>query len=144
MKHGSTAGRRLLRPVVALAVLVAIAGCSYLCITFYTLDGPSLEQGRERASELLAALGGYREAKGRYPAAIEALVPEYLTSTPRPAWRYEYTYIACSDGTGYILFFPLRGSSDDWCGYSSGAGEWKCTDSIPPYFYDRPCISDTD
>lgn len=147
MRSGEWLGaqkRRLLRLFVALTVLVVVGGCSYLFITFYALDGPSIEQGRERASELLATLEKYREAHGQYPAVIEALVPEYLPSIPRPAWRYEYTYDACSDGTGYILYFELAGTADDWCGYSSGAGQWKCTDSLPPYFYDRPCISNTD
>ena len=133
--------RAFLRLLPALAIAVVVGGCSYLYVAFYAVDGPSLEQGRERAGELLVALEKYKEARGRYPPAIEALVPEHLASIPRPAWRYRYTYEACTDGTGFTLFFPQRGTSDGWCGYSSGPGEWKCTDSLPPYFYDRPCSS---
>ena len=120
-------------------VLILLFGCVYLYVTFFALDAASLQVGRARASDLLAALEQYRHDTESYPSALDQLVPDYLPSIPRPAWRYEYSYQACSQGTGYILYFRGRGDNDKWCGYSSGTGVWKCTDSIPPYYYDLPC-----
>lgn len=134
--------RSILRPILgvfAVVVLLGCVGCTYLYITIFAVDAASFEQGQERAGELLIALKQYEQDNGKFPAIVEDLVPKYLSAIPRPARRYEYIYDACSDGSGYILYFRLARSNDEWCGYSSGAEEWKCTDSIPPYYYDRPC-----
>lgn len=125
--------------MLAIVVLLGCVGCIYLYTTIFAVDAASFEQGQEHAGELLIALEQYEQDNGKFPTSVEDLVPAYLSAIPRPARRYKYTYDVCSDSTGYILYFRLAGSNDEWCGYSSGTEEWKCTDSIPPYYYDRPC-----
>jgi hypothetical protein len=131
--------RRIIRLTTLGLVVIVLLVCSTLYIQFYAIDGASLQQGQERAGELLAALERYQQTIGRYPSALSGLVPEYLPAVPRPAWRYEYYYDACPQGTGYTLYYRLGGTADDYCGYSSKAREWKCADSLPPYSYDSPC-----
>ena len=121
---------RLVLVLLAVGGFLILAVCAYLCFVFYAADAASLEQGRENASELLLALEKYRQDKGEYPQEMGALVPDYLSDIPRSAPRYEYSYKACANGSGYILYFRLTGANDEWCGYSTGTEEWKCTDSI--------------
>ena len=136
--------KRIIRTLVLALVIVVLLGCLGLHIEFYAIDGPTFEQGQERASNLLIALEEYTQIEGRYPADLERLIPDHLSTIPRPAWRYGYYYEPCSKGTSYILYFRLVGSADDWCGYSSKAREWACADSLPPYYYaqDSPCYSE--
>ena len=125
--------------VLAVALLIVCAGSVYLYVTIFAVDAASFEQGQARAEGLLVALEQYRQDTGAYPRTMESLVPDYLSAMPRPARRYEYLYKVCANGTGYILYFRLAGANDEWCGYGTGTKEWKCTDSIPPYYYDMPC-----
>lgn len=116
-----------------LSITIAGLTCFLLCVWFYSIDGASLEQGSERAQDILAALQEYKQETGRYPSNLDSLVPRYLSTTPRPAWRYHYTYEVCSDRENYRIYFRQSGDADNYCGYSSRAGMWKCTDSLPPF-----------
>lgn len=139
-----SANRKWVRPglylgVLAIALLPVCASCTYLYVTIFAVDAASFEQGQARAEGLLTALEQHRQDTGAYPRMMASLVPEYLSAIPQPARRYEYSYEACSNGAGYILYFRLAGANDEWCGYSTGTKEWKCTDSIPPCYYDMLC-----
>jgi hypothetical protein len=96
-----------------------------------TVDGPTLEQGRERASDLHAALEQVKATQGRYPPDLETLVPDYRDEIPRPAWRYGYVYRQCASGEGYVLSFKEAKIPDGICACSSGSGEWKCSADLP-------------
>jgi hypothetical protein len=128
--------RRTLSLVIAALVVVVLLVCLALYIGFYAIDGASLEQGQERASELLVAMEEYRQDIGRYPSGLSELVPDYLPAVPRPAWRYEYYCKVDQQGTKYFLYFRQARDADNYCGYSSEAKEWMCTDSVPPYTYE--------
>lgn len=115
---------------------------AFLCLTlgllaqFYGLDGPSRQNGESRAAPILSALQEYKNETGIYPADLTELVPTYLPSIPKPAWRWPYTYEykIREGGKEFVLQFMLgRNMDGDYCGYSSQTNEWKCADSMPPY-----------
>jgi len=111
---------------------VVILVCLALYISFYAIDGPSFQQGQERASELIAALEQYKRDSGEYPSNLCLLVPDYLSIIPRPAWRYKYgyyTYGPHSHPTEYRIDFRLKKSADDWGCYSSETKKWQRYDS---------------
>lgn len=113
-----------------------------LCLTFslfaqfYGLDGPSHQSGQIRAIPIISALDEYKNNTGKYPTDLSILIPTYLPSTPRPAWRwpYVYEYEARENGDGFILLFAVgRNMDGDYCGYSSQTKKWECADSTRPY-----------
>ena len=115
---------------------------SFLCLTlgllaqFYGLDGPSKQNGETKAAPILSALEEYKNKTGTYPANLSGLVPTYLPSIPRPAWRWPYTYeyeIREGGKEFVLLFLQGRNMDGDYCGYSSQTKEWKCADSMIPY-----------
>ena len=112
-------------------VVVGLLGCVYLYTTAYAIDGPTLEQGRERARDLLIALEQYKASEGLYPADLETLVPRYLVEIPRPAWRYRYGYQRCMSGERYVLTFKEAKIPDGSCAYSSYSAQWKCSNDLP-------------
>lgn len=42
--------------------------------------------GQETAEQLVKAIERFHRERGKYPAALDALVPAYLPSLPRPKW----------------------------------------------------------
>jgi len=128
--------QRLLRVGFAAIVVAGLLGCAYLYITTYALDAPSLEQGRGRAADLLIALEQYRASEGLYPPDLNALVPEYVAEIPRPAWRYVYGYKSCMSGERYVLAFREAKIPEGSCAYSSSSGEWRCSNDLPPYWWE--------
>jgi hypothetical protein len=82
----------------------------------------------KRAQPLIEALERYRQSEGYYPQDEQDLVPTYLSAIPKPAWRYPYFYIVCTDGTAYTVGFRPRGHSDltlQYWDYSSEHQAWK-------------------
>jgi hypothetical protein len=108
----------------------------------FRLDGPTAEQGQTRAQPLIDALERYRGANGEYPPDLETLVPTYIETIPKPAWRYHYVYIVCPDKSYYTLGFRPRGHSDltpEYWDYSSLQKAWKFGDGAPAYVYEKSC-----
>ena len=117
-----------------------LALTSFLCLTFglfaqfYGIDGPSAQDGEIRAAPILSALDEYKKDNGSYPAELDLLSPSYLSSIPRPAWRWPYAYEYELRKDEFILsFMQGRNLDGDYCGYSSQAKEWRCADSMRPY-----------
>lgn len=135
------ASRHPWRLLVLTSLLVI---CVIPIVMLFRLDGPAAQQGQQRAAPLMDALERYRHDEGRYPARLELLVPTYLPTVPRAAWRYPYTYIVCSNGAAYILGFRPGGHSDltpkSW-NYSSEHGAWKFgSGGVPPYYGEISCL----
>ena len=105
--------------------------CFFSYVWLNNLDGPTLEQGQGRAAPLIQALDAYRNKNGAYPNDLQKLVPAYLVTLPRPAWRYDYFYRTDDDRSQFSLNFEERGQArgDGFCGYRSATAQWQCTDS---------------
>lgn len=110
-------------------LLIIVLACGSAAVWFYNLDGAS------RASFLLVALLRYREKNNVYPNDLNELVPEYLSTIPRPSWRHEYYYLVNESRSEFSINFDQRGEAigDGFCGYSSSSMKWDCTDSIIVY-----------
>lgn len=128
-----TNARKPIVLTISIFALVVSLGCLALYIQFYAVDGATPQQGQERAKDLLIALEQYRQFTGYYPASLTQLTPDYLSAVPRPAWRYTYDYQTRSQGTEYVIYFREGDDADNYCGYSSEAKQWRCTDSVLPY-----------
>lgn len=118
-----------------------LAALSLLCLTlglfaqFYGIDGPSISEGETRAAPILTALDEYKKDNGSYPATLDLLSPLYLSSIPRPAWRwpYAYEYKLLENNEFVLLFMQGRNMDGDYCGYNSQKKLWLCADSMSPY-----------
>jgi hypothetical protein len=130
-EHWRSSLQRPLRAGIVALVVVGLLGCVYLYVTAYAVDAPTLEQGRERASDLLTALERYKALEGVYPPTLDTLVLVDLPEIPRPAWRYRYGYWRCMSGEQYVLWFKEAKVPDGSCAYSSYSGEWKCSNDLP-------------
>jgi hypothetical protein len=108
-----------------LAVLLLVVAVEF------EFDGPSIEQGEQRAQPLIQALYAYRQDTGRHPADIHQLVPSYLAQVPKPGWRFYYTYDPCADGPGYRVEFQIRAAGGE-CAYISSVQTWRCHESMKP------------
>ena len=133
-EHWPSSVQRPLRAGFATLVVVGLLGCAYLYVTTYAVDGPTLEQGRERADNLLIVLEQYKASEGLYPPDLDALVPAYLAEIPRPAWRYGYSYMQCTSGERFVLAFKEAKIPDGSCAYGSYSAEWKYSNDLPQHW----------
>ena len=106
--------------------------CFIFLVDFYTLDGASLDTGKNIGEPIIRALEQYHTDLGIYPGILVSLVPKYMDSIPQPAWRYQFGYDTCSANKNYVLWFRRSNDVDTYCGYVSFKKEWRCSDSIPP------------
>lgn len=118
---------------------VIIFGCGFLYANVYALDAASDQQGQSRASTVLAALQTYKAATGKYPATLDDLVPQYILQIPRPARRYEYKYLTCREGAGYLLYYRLQGTAGTYCGYGDKFQMWQCVPIATARFQNSSC-----
>jgi len=116
-----------------------IFGCVFLYANVYALDAASYQQGQSRASNVLAALQTYKSATGKYPATLDDLVPQYILQIPRPTQRYEYGYLTCHQGAGYLLYYRLQGTAGTYCGYGDKFRMWQCVPIATARFQNSSC-----
>ncbi|HOU14539.1 MAG TPA: hypothetical protein PKZ84_15635 [Anaerolineae bacterium] len=140
----NTLTERIVRRVPAhlafiVVLVVIIFGCSFLYANVYAVDAADSQQGQARASDLLAALQTYKSATGKYPATLEDLVPQYILHIPRPARRYEYKYLTCWQGAGYLLYYRLQGTAGTYCGYGDKLFAWQCVPISTARFQNSSC-----
>jgi hypothetical protein len=98
--------------------------------------------GQQQAEAVIKALDAYYVDHNKYPALLDDLTPNYLSSVPMRGRYQAFSYQVCPDGKDYVLGFR-RGNpffyARTW-GYSSAIPEWHCFDgSAPPYYLDLPC-----
>jgi hypothetical protein len=88
--------RKLPLAELVVAVLVLAAGVGvYL---FAHRDQSAIEATKESGDVIVAALERYRDDTGRYPDALERLVPGQLGRLPPPAWGTAWRYGTFQDG----------------------------------------------
>ena len=124
----------------ALIVLATFVLSTCLCLgciftvspqLIMVLDQPTVQEGQERAKELIKALEQYKADTGKYPTKLDALVPSYLTAIPQPARGAQYEYELLSNGDEFTLSFDVGISLDgDYCEYISKTRIWQCSDKI--------------
>lgn len=127
------------RWAVIISCVGMVFGCVFLYVNVYALDAASYQQGQSRASDVLAALQTYKYATGKYPATLDDLVPQYILQIPRPARHYEYKYLTCRQGAGYLLYYRLQGTAGTYCGYGDKLFAWQCIPISTARFQNSSC-----
>jgi hypothetical protein len=120
--HGLRAG------LVAMLFLGPCA-CTFNA-AFLHLDGPTPQEGEQRAEPFIAALEQYRQERGTYP--LQLPVPEHMGHVPRPSRFSSYEYVTFPSSRNrqrYELSFLIRGDADTWDCYSSETKAWVLHDS---------------
>ena len=95
---------RLVRGAVLIGLYAAM-----MFLVVRTNRASNLE-ARTRADRVIAALHGYREARGTYPTHLTELVPEFLPAVPRAkdiAMSGEFTYVWSEDKGGFLMYVEL-------------------------------------
>lgn len=108
------------RVALCLAVLLLLlAGCEK------PGEGAKAEMGYKLARPVIAALDKYRQAEGRYPGDLQALVPAYMDPVPTGPDLPRLDYRLTSEGASYELTFRYVGPGMNVCNYTPGPG-WNC------------------
>ncbi len=105
--------------LVVLAALLLLAACAK------PGEGAKADAGYKLAAPVIDALQTYHALEGRYPAALDALVPVYLDTLPRETVTGPLQYKLASDGSGYELSFRYTGPGMNVCTYKPDAS-WRC------------------
>jgi hypothetical protein len=117
----------------------AIFGCVFLYANVYAIDTADYQQGQERAGDLVMALETYKHATGKYPVTLADMVPQYVLQILRPAWRYEFEYLTCRQGAGYLLYYRLQATAGKYCGYGDRLQTWQCVAISSARFQNSSC-----
>lgn len=77
--------RRDAWPTVRLALLFSLTA-----VAIMTIININNQLARQRATHLIEAIDLYRASNGRYPLALEALVPRYIVAIPRAKYTLAF------------------------------------------------------
>ena len=103
--HGVFGDRaRLVRGAILIGLYTAM-----MFLVVQTNRASNLE-ARTRADRVVAALHGYRDARGTYPSRLAELVPEFLPAVPRAkdiAMSGEFMYVWSEDKGGFLMYTEL-------------------------------------
>ena len=77
--------RRNAWPTVRLALLFSLTAVAIMAAI-----NINNHLARQRATHLIKAIDIYRASNGRYPLALEALVPRYITAIPRAKYTFAF------------------------------------------------------
>src|SRR5687768_17471105 len=94
-------------PFRALRVTALVVTAGVVIVLFGALlfSGPAAvgERNQARGDQIIAALERYKVANGSYPAALKALVPQFLESIPQPE-DAEWVYLPDASRAEFGLF----------------------------------------
>jgi hypothetical protein len=121
--------RRLFK-VAGSMLLVAMLGlCGFVNLVNAPDKADRDRQARGQASRLIAGLGDYRAEQGRYPAALEELVPRFVSEIPSSASGGGFEYAPIDDGREFELGYfeaPMGVlPSDGFNSYESRTASWR-------------------
>lgn len=109
------------------AVLIGLYAAMMLLVVL-TIRASNRE-ARVRADRVIAALQGYREARGTYPEHLAELVPEFLPAVPRAKDTFafgEFTYTWHEDSGGFLMYTDIPPFGRPY--YDLRSGTWKYMD----------------
>ena len=92
--------------------------------------------GMEQGTEIIEALEAHEDARGGYPEALDALVPEYLAELPLTLMRQPYYYRRFETGELlaseiYWLSFRVMRQEHVVCTYFKRLEAWDCNFESP-------------
>ncbi len=98
--------------------------------------GPRAAAGFHAAAPIIGALERFRQDRGRYPKALEELVPRYVHDSaafdlrrgrehPYPDLVRGFDYRR--EAGAYTLMFAYSGPGMNRCWYDSRSGKWEST-----------------
>jgi energy-converting hydrogenase Eha subunit A len=90
------------------AVLVGLYS-AMMFLVVWTLHA-SNHEARTRATRVIAALHGYREARGAYPEHLADLVPAFLPSVPRAkdiSTFGDFSYVWSEKDGGFLMYTEI-------------------------------------
>lgn len=91
-------------PLAELLVAGLILAAGVAVYVYAHRDEGAIEATKQRGALIVGALREHHAAEGRYPAALDALVPAYLDSIPAPAWGDRWTYRTFGEGAHCELY----------------------------------------
>src|SRR5437868_4779261 len=81
------------------------------------------KEDQPAADRIVTALHAYKTAKGRYPPALDALVPDYLPALPTPRPFGTIGYSPIDGGRGCLVgYYTHRDYLEE---YDCEAGRWS-------------------
>jgi hypothetical protein len=111
----------------------AVLACSALCYILFLLyedrDRYSSIPPDSRilvpANDIIGALDRYHERFGRYPDSLDDLMPDFLSTIPKPQWgTKEWTYEVANDGT-FLLIVEWKKDRYERVGFYSRERRWQ-------------------
>ena len=118
----------------ALLTLATVLTISPLAFLLAICSGPppgesdAATAAKARARTVIIALERYDQERGRYPAALDSLVPDYLSAQTLPLVpaQHSYPFEYRLDSAGYELSFRYSGPGMNYCDYRPSARRWHC------------------
>jgi hypothetical protein len=90
-------------------------------------EGPKALAGFKASAAIIQGLGEYRSKNAAYPATLQALVPELLTTSqlapPSGVSHFDYE----PHGASFTLRFKYSGPGSNTCAFESSSRAWTCT-----------------
>lgn len=109
--------KRLLKIGGAIAGLAAVALMLRACYGVFVN-----KEDQPAADRIVAALEGYKAAKGRYPPTLDTLIPDHLAALPVPRRFGTIGYAPLDGGRGCLVgYYTHRDFLEE---YDCGAKSW--------------------
>jgi hypothetical protein len=110
------------KPVRSTAFLIAFFA---LTLVSCEPDKSSISEDLQRGDQIVAAVEQYKLDKGRYPDALSALVPQYISAIQNPRYgKRQWEYRTYPDGA-FGLFVSGSQIYHDAYMYVSRRGKWE-------------------
>ena len=101
--------------------MIAVTGTAWLLRACYGVFVN--EEDQPAADRIVAALQAYKYATGRYPATLDALVPQYLPALPTPRRFGRIGYAPLDDGRRcFVGYFTHRDYLNE---YDCSSKSWE-------------------
>jgi hypothetical protein len=85
-------------------------------------------RARRHAEVIVAAVERYRDARGEWPRALEALVPQYLEQVPAAKPGAKFHYLVREDNAPMLMWVELPPFGRGVYRFAEGGGEWGTID----------------
>jgi ABC-type antimicrobial peptide transport system permease subunit len=120
----------LRKPALAWKSAACLAAVIAALVAAGFVNDAQRARAQKRGEMIVTALEKHKAATGRYPASLDALVPDYIEEIPAPGLgfftKYRFHYTADQDALAFSLTFPAPAWTE--MGYESKDRLWHCYD----------------